>query len=89
MISEDFLNILNSNLEVMKYVIAFAVVLTMITLYHFVKYKKSEYNKFEDYLKQETNGMWKYLVHGWFFLVLISAIVTLIYFLGELIGFFW
>lgn len=70
----------------MSYVTFIAIVLTILTAYHYIKYKKSNYGRFEHYLDHETNEVISYLITIWTILLSMCFVIGVIYLGGELIS---
>jgi len=72
----------------MEYAIFIAIVLTVMTFYHAYKSQKSGYEKFEYYLKGETNWIVRNLVTLWIFVLFFAVIGVVIYLGGKLVKIF-
>lgn len=72
----------------MNYIIFISIVLTILTAYHYIKYKRSTYEKFDYYLGGQTHEIISFLITGWITLLFICFIIGSIYFGGELISLF-
>ena len=72
----------------MEYAIFISISLTILTFYHFYKFNRTNYQKFEYYLISETNWTTRQLVTIWTFVLVIAFILLIIYLGGKLVNLF-
>ena len=69
----------------MEYAIVLVVVISMLTVYHYFRYRKSGYQKFEYYLSGETDGWLGDMIIFWVVIVCIALFVGFVLVAGMLV----
>lgn len=69
----------------MEYLIFIFISTTFISFWHFNKYRKSDYQKFEDYLNVEVNELIRNLITAYFIICGFSIIIGSIILGGQIV----
>ena len=69
----------------MQYVIFVSIVMTVLWIYHGIKYQNSGYGAFEYYLYAETAPMIAILIHIWDIVLRTAFCITVVYLGGILV----